>query len=73
VELEERLSACQYQNTLLEKRNLNKNVIKEIIEYVEEAEVTMDAEMGEVRSLDELIKDGRMPSFYLKLKKTFVE
>ena len=48
--------------------NIKKEIIEEIIEYIETVEVAWDAECGSYRSLKRLIDDYAMPSLYYRLK-----
>lgn len=59
---------------------MDKKLIKEILDYVEETEVNNDAEWGMGRSLEQIIsesetadkedRDAYMPDFYFELKDT---
>lgn len=46
---------------------MREELIREIIKYVEETEVAWDAQVGDVRTLEQLIRDDRMPAFYAEL------
>ena len=46
---------------------MNDKLIKEIIEYVEDAELIIEQEYGANRSLDEIKAEGDMPDLYKKL------
>lgn len=63
---------------------MDEDLIRKIIKYVEETEVTIDGEWGYGRTLEEIIseseitkKDGGndayMPDFYFKLKEMISE
>jgi len=41
--------------------------IQEMIEYMEDTEVTIDGEWGSCRTLCEIISDGDMPDLYSSL------
>ena len=47
---------------------MNKELIEEMIEYIEGMEKKVDGEWGDCREVDELIKDNDMPELYFKLK-----
>lgn len=50
---------------------MNKELIKEIIDYVEFQEKLVENEVGRGRNFDELVKDGYVPEFYFKLKQMY--
>jgi len=53
---------------------MNKELLDEIIAYVEVCEMVIDGEWGHCRELSELIRDNSMPELYTKLlalKETF--
>jgi len=39
-------------------------LLKAIIKYIEETQVTIDSEWGSFRDLKDIIKDGDMPKLY---------
>jgi len=49
---------------------MDKELIKEILEYMECVEVKIECEWGYCRSLGELVDAGEMPELYTKLKAT---
>ena len=44
-----------------------KALLKEMKDYIEDAEEAIDGEWGRGRMLDQLIKDGAMPELYTKV------
>ncbi len=42
-------------------------LLKEIKEYIEVSEVSVDGEWGSARDLNEIISDGHMPEIYDKV------
>jgi hypothetical protein len=46
---------------------MNKDLLLEIKEYIEDTEAMIDGEWGSCRSLEALIADNEMPELYTKV------
>lgn len=51
-----------------EKIWVNKGILEEMLLYIQESEVIIDAQEGQGRSWDELVKIYALPDVYYKIK-----
>lgn len=46
---------------------VNKELLKEMIDYIKNMEITIEGEWGNCRKLEQILKDKEMPELYYKL------